>query len=179
MAKQLKIIIPDAQVVIDLHRVSLWKPVTQAFAIGVTPIILQESRFYKDDQGQKHPIHLQNDIAAKLIREIETSIEQIKLLHSLLLPTIHSPLDEGELEAIAFLKSQKQDDYLFCSGDALAIKYIGALGLKHRAISLQKLLEQRNIKARLERKYSDHVFEKMVGEGLRDAHFLLRAFASV
>ncbi len=173
-SKQLKIILPDAQVIIDLFRNSLWRQIVEAFDIGVTPIILQESQFYKDSYGKKQSICLKNDIAVKSIREIETSIEQIEHLHSLLQPNIHSPLDDGELEAIAFLKSQKHDDYLFCSGDALAVKYVGALGLRHRSISLQKLLEQKNIKIKLEPKYSDDIFQKMLNEGFRDSPFLLR-----
>lgn len=172
--KQLKVIIPDAQVIIDLHRISLWKHVIKTFDIGITPIILQESCFYKDDCGKKQPIWLKGDIEAKSIREIETSIDQITFLYALLQPNMQSPLDAGELEAIAFLKSQKLDEHLFCSGDALAVKYMGALGLRHRSISLQKLLEQRGIKTKLEHKYSDNVFQKMLDEGFRDAQFLLR-----
>ncbi len=174
MAIKQKIILPDAQVIIDLHRTSLWRHITQTFDIGVTPIILQESRFYRDISGNRKPIDLQSDIKGKLIREIKTSIEQIQLLHTLLHPNIQSPLDAGELEAIAFLKSQKLEEHLFCSGDALAVKYLGALGLRQRSISLQKLLEQKGIKTNLEPKYSDSLFQKMLNEGFRDAQFLLK-----
>ena len=168
------IIIPDAQVIIDLYRIALWGHVTHSFDIGVTPIIIMESRFYRDASGAKQPICLMQEIESKTIQKIETSIEQITLLHDLLRSGMQHPLDAGELEAIAFLKSQKLDDYIFCSGDALAIKYIGALGLRHRAISLQKLLEKRSIKAKLEHKYSDSVFQMRLNEGFRDAKFLLK-----
>ncbi len=169
-----KIIIPDAQVIIDLHRLSLWKHVIRTFDIGITPIIVQESRFYKDSQEKKIPILLKDDIEAKSIRVIETSMGQIAHLYTFFHPNIQSPLDPGELEAIAFLKSQKVDDHLFVSGDALAIKYIGALGLRHRSISLQKLFELRGIKAKLEHKYYDSRFQTMLDEGFRDSQFLIR-----
>lgn len=172
--KQVKIIIPDAQVIIDLHRASLWKHVIQTFDIGITPIILQESRFYKDVSGVRHPISLESDVLETRIRVIETSIKQIDCLYKLLHPNIQDPLDNGELEAIAFLKSQKTDDYFFCTGDALAIKYLGALGLRHRSISLQKLFDQRAIQSKLEYKYSEKMFQKMLDEGFRDAGFLLK-----
>jgi hypothetical protein len=174
MPDKQKIIIPDAQVIIDLHRIALWSPVVHAFDVGVTPVILNESLFYKDSQGARKPILLRKDIDAQLIREIQTTVDQLAALHGLLKPTIQSPLDPGELEAIAFLKSQKKDDYIFCSGDALAVKYVGALGLRYRSISLQKLLEQKNIKVILENKYSDGIFQKMLNEGFRDSTFLLR-----
>jgi hypothetical protein len=171
--KRSKIIIPDAQIIIDLHSSSLWKHIIQTFNIGITPIIVQESRFYKDGQGKKMPILLKDAIEAKSIRAIKTSVEQIAHLYTFLHPNIQSPLDPGELEAIAFLKSQKTDDHIFVSGDALAIKYIGALGLRHRSISLQKLFEQRGIKTKLEHKYSESRFQTMLDEGFRDSQFLI------
>ncbi len=84
--KRSKIIIPDAQIIIDLHSLSIWKHVIQTFNIGITPIIVQESRFYKDGQGKKMPILLKEAIEAKSIRAIETSMEQIAHLYTFLHP---------------------------------------------------------------------------------------------
>lgn len=174
MVSKQKIIIPDAQVIIDLHTQALWRSVIHAFDVGVTPVILKESIFYRDLQGVRQPIMLSKDIEAQLVKEIPANIGQLITLNELLIPTIQAPLDAGELEAIAFLKSQENDDYIFCSGDALAVKYIGALGLRHRSVSLEKLLAQKNIKAHLENKYSERIFQKMLSEGFRDSEFLLR-----
>ena len=58
-------IIFDANVIIELHKFSLWKPVTHACNAAVTSIIKREVRYYKDLEGYKKPIELSKDIESQ------------------------------------------------------------------------------------------------------------------
>lgn len=170
-----KIILLDAQAIIDLHSWSLWRRLTHACDIGVTSIIKREVKFYKDRQGQKRTIGLKTEVDAGLIREIEVSNEDVLSLGRTLSSSFLPSLDEGELEAIAFLYSSKRENqYRFCSADGLAIKCLGAIGLRHLSISLEELFEKQCINVKLPQRYSKGFFEKMLGEGFRDSHLYLQ-----
>jgi len=170
-----KIILLDAQAIIDLHSWTLWKRLTHNCEVGVSSIIRQESRFYKNAQGHKLPIDLQPDIEASKVLQIEVASEKMKALVKKLNPAFLPALDEGELEAIAFLFGlEPKDPYYFCTADGLAIKCLGALGLRNRSLSLEELFKQLRITYFLPPKYSKAFFDKMLQEGFRDGHLYLR-----
>lgn len=92
----------DANVIIDLHRFSLWNQVVNACHVTVTPIIKREARFFKDMNGVKQSVNLDSDIKAKKIEELAVSIDEFSLLNTILNPQFLRSIDEGEWEAIAF-----------------------------------------------------------------------------
>lgn len=166
-----KIFLLDAQAVIDLHAWSLWKRLTHSCQIALSSVIKQEVRFYKDSQGQKLPIDLDPDIAANRIEVIEVPGDNVASLVATLNPAFLPALDEGELEAIAFLYSLRlKEPYYFCTADGLAIKCLGALGLRHCSLSLEALLQQVKISYSLPSRYSKAYFDRMLQEGFRDVH---------
>jgi hypothetical protein len=159
----------DANAIIELHQFSLWNPIIHACQAVVTPIIRHEVKFYKDAEGQKQPINLSKDIEDQKIEEISVSLEIYNALQHVLTASFLEGIDEGEREALAFLHSSRQSSYLFCTGDLLAIKCLGVLGLK--GVSLQDLLEQFKIGSN--RHYKNHsreLFEKMLNRGLVESH---------
>ena len=164
-----KIVLLDAQAIIDLHSWSLWKRLVQSCDIGVSPIIKQEAKFYKDNHEQKKTINLNPDIEAKRIHEIDVASASISSLVAKLSPSFLPALDDGELEAIGFLDSlQRKEPYYFCTADRLAIKCLGALGLRQRSLSLEELFIQHKIAHSLPQHYSKSFFDKMLQEGFRD-----------
>ncbi len=164
-------IIPDANAIIDLHRLSLWKPVVHACQIAVTPIICREAAFYKDNHGQKKAIDLSQDIASRTIEELLVPLEIFRSLQTVLKDCFLDGIDAGEREAIAFLHTHRNKGYhLFCTADLLAIKCLGVLGMRYQSISLEELLEKTHLKANCPSRYSKRTFEKMLGEGSQEAH---------
>lgn len=143
--------------------------------IAITSIIKREAKFYKDEQGQKQPIDLRPEIEAGLIKEVEVPDQEIFSFREILSPSFLPSLDAGELEAIAFLHQAKQNNqYRFCSADGLAIKSLGAIGLRHRSVSLGEVFEELRINFNLPPRYSKVFFEKMLIEGFRDSHLYVR-----
>lgn len=166
-----RIFLLDAQAVIDLHAWSLWMRLTHSCQIALSSVIKQEVRFYKDQQGQKQPIQLETDISTQRIEILEVSSDKVASLVSILNPAFLPALDEGELEAIAFLYSLRpKEPYYFCTADGLAIKCLGALGLRHCSLSLEALFTLVKINHPLPPRYSKAYFDKMLQEGFRDSH---------
>jgi len=104
------------------------------------------------------------------IEEISVSVEMYNALQNVLTASFLEGIDDGEREAIAFLYSTREGSaYLFCTGDRLAIKCLGILGLC--GISLQELLEKLKIGADLHlQTHSRALFEKMLSKGLQEVY---------
>ena len=109
-------IIFDANVIIGLHRFSLWKHVINSCSAAVTPIIKREAHFYKDEQGCKKPIELDQDIESQKVEEIQVSLNDFSCLNEILNDFFLQSIDDGEREAISFLYNTRQSNqYLFCT----------------------------------------------------------------
>ncbi len=161
----------DANIIIELHQLSLWDSVLQACHGAVTPIILREARFYRDSQGQKLPINLNKDVVDQKIEELSVSIETYNALQNVLRDSFLEGIDEGEREAIAFLHAFRENNpYLFCTADQLAIKCLGVLNLECQGIALQDLFESIGIKVNPGlKRHSRLLFEKMLNEGAQES----------
>lgn len=167
-------IIFDANVIICLHRFSLWKQIIHACSAAVTPIIKREARFYKDEQGCKKPIELSQDSESQKVEEISVSLKDFSCLDSIPNDFFLQSIDAGEKEAIAFLTPGKAIRYLFCTADMLAVKCLGVLGLRYHGISLQELLEKLTIKSnplgKVLHTHSKELFDRMLNEGFQESH---------
>jgi len=72
-------ILLDADVIIDLHRLNVWNNVVAKNKIYISSIILrQEVHFYEDCNGIRHYIDLLEN-AGSLFQEISISAEDLKL----------------------------------------------------------------------------------------------------
>lgn len=158
-------ILLDANVVIDLHRWNLWDAFAHAHSLAVTPIIQQETRFYRDQRGRKQSINIE----ASKVELIDTSLKDYSVLGKLLSTQFLFGIDDGEREAIGYLYNQKGGHTRFCTADRLAIKCLGVLGLRHCAVSLESLLPSKKVLP----SYSQNALEKGLVEGFQEAHLYL------
>jgi hypothetical protein len=58
MAKKFRLLLFDANVVIEISRQGLWDQVIARCEIHLAQTVLDESQFYDDDQGERHYIDL-------------------------------------------------------------------------------------------------------------------------
>lgn len=159
-------ILLDANVVIDLHRWNLWDAFSQTHSVAVTPIIREETRFYRDQGGRKRPINIKEP----LVTIIDTSIQDYTVLGKVLNPQFLFGIDDGEREAIGYIYNRKQGGHTrFCTADRLAVKCLGVLGLRHCSVSLESLLPSKKILP----PYSQNALEKGLIEGFQEAHLYL------
>ena len=157
------IVLLDADVIIDLHRLNLWKSLTKNNKIHVSSIICREVYYYEETAGKRHVIDLSKE-AGKSFVEISANIEQLSTITKEFEGLFEIDLHAGEKEALAILTTKK--DMLFCTCDKAAMKALGFLGISHKGISFEKLLSRSGIKKKLEIKHSERQFRQFTQEGV-------------
>ena len=134
-----RLLLPDADVIIELHKLRYWKGVTSGYKIHIASTVLKEVTHYVDDSGTKIPIDLSGDISSGKVTEDSATPQQIQaLLHRI--PRDKIDLDPGELESITIISCQPTDQLKICAIDKAAIKALSFLELRDRAISFEEVL---------------------------------------
>jgi len=128
-----KLLLLDADVVIDLHTLGLFDRINKGFEIHITKTVLDEASYFKRG-GVRTKINIRNRV---------TVIENVAVEH---LQTIRNEamearlgIDPGEMEAIACL-IQEDEGLIFCTCDQAAIKLLAFMNFEERSISTEKAL---------------------------------------
>ncbi|MEW6068055.1 MAG: hypothetical protein AB1610_07185 [Nitrospirota bacterium] len=153
----------DADVIIDLHRLGAWKHIVRSHQIHIPSIILhKEAYYYEDDSGTRHSINLKKEIGLT-ITELSCSVEEMALFKEQFDLVFQEELHDGEKEALILL--QKQEGLLLCTCDHAAIKAMALLDLSDRGISFESLLKKSGINKKLDYKHTEKRFKKCLSEG--------------
>jgi hypothetical protein len=154
-----KLLLLDADVVIDLHTLDVFDRISRGFEIHITKTVLDEAQYYKSG-GTKTKIN---------IRDRVTVIENVAVAH---LQTVREEakearlgIDPGELEAIACL-IQEEEGLIFCTCDQAAIKLLAFMNLEGRSISFEKVLRSTGYqKKNLYPRHWEKKFTECIQEG--------------
>jgi hypothetical protein len=99
----LDIVLLDADIIIDLHSLDLWKALTKIHKICVSSIVVHDEVIYYDDYlGKRHSIDLSKE-AGKSFIEISATIEQLSMISKEFDGLADIELHVGEKEALAVL----------------------------------------------------------------------------
>lgn len=167
MKKSLLVIL-DANVIIDAHRENYWNALVNGHRIHLPTIILRDEAQYFDTGKGKQSINLSSLISQGLITVISATSAEDLHLQKLVKPSFLPSFDPGEREALALLKSPNYKDFFFCTGDALAIKGLGILGLSTQGASVEKLLELIGNKRPLKKHFTEEWFQKHLITGFQE-----------
>lgn len=136
-------LITDTDVIIRLHEAELWRVVCREYGVAVPgSIVHQEAQFYRDASGHRHEIHLQKDVRAGRITEVDAGAELLALLADRLTDAVLEQLHPGESEALALILAGEAREAAFVTGDKAAIQVLAMLGLAERGVSLEALLRR-------------------------------------
>ena len=160
-----KLLLLDADVVIDLHSLDLFEKIRKAYDICLTRNVFEEARYYKKS-GAKIGIDIKavtiiDDVDLESLRKVKREAKEAKL-----------GIDPGESTSIAYL-CQTKEEITFCSCDKAAIKLVSFMELEQKSISLEKTLrdigyQKRNLYPRhLEKTFRVYIKE---GKVLRIQH---------
>ncbi len=156
-------ILLNADVIIDLHRLNVWNQVVKKNIIYISSIILrQEVHFFEDYNGVRYSIDLLKDVGS-LFSEISISAEDLKIFSQQFDRVFEAELHSGEKEALKIL--QDNNEFLFCTCDKVAIKAIALLGKREQGKSFEKLLKSSGLTKKLEFKHTEKYFRKYLDEG--------------
>jgi hypothetical protein len=130
----------DADVVIGLHEMGYWKGALANYSVCAGATVVSEVEYYKDSDGNKISINLQEHIDKKEITELSASAEQVSDILCKLRAVKLDGLDPGELESVAIMESGSVPDLNFCLIDTVAAKAMTFLKLDDKMICVEEML---------------------------------------
>ena len=156
-----KLLLLDADVVIDLHTLGLFGKINKAYGVCLTRIVFEEAGYYKKDRA-KIKIDLKgaaiiDNVELENLKKVQREASEARL-----------GIDAGEAISIAYL-IQTGKDVTLCTCDQAAIKLVSYMELEQRAISLEKAL--RSIGYNERSLYPRH-HEKTFSRGVKDGKAL-------
>jgi hypothetical protein len=152
-----KLLLLDADIVIDLHSNGLFNRICQSYDVYITREVIKEAKYYKKGK-YRLPINITktvtivSDIDINHLREVRKEAQEARLL-----------VDPGESESIAYLIQNR--GCIFCTCDTAAIKLISYIDIDDRAISLEKALKDIGQNVRLLPRHLEKQFKKNIKDG--------------
>jgi len=155
-----KLLLLDADIVVDLHSLDLFGKINKTYDIYLTRTVFEEAKYYKKS-GARIKIDLKDagitiieDIDLEIMKRIYREAKEARL-----------GIDPGESTSIAFL-IQTEKDRAFCTCDKAAIKLISYMELENKAISLEKALRTSGYREKnLYPRHLEKTFSSAVKEG--------------
>ena len=175
------LVLADANVIIELHKLGLWRHILQNCQVYTTSSIAKhEAEFYKPRKSSKVPIKIQEDIESGSLHILEASVEDLARLYDIFEETFLASIHDGEREALALIAANKHEDCLFCTSDGPAIQALVMIRKDTLGLSLEKLLRNNGFSNKIdlippwctEKTYNlrirDGALNVVSGEGLID-----------
>ncbi len=153
-----KLLLLDADVVIDLHSLGLFDKISKSYSIFVTREVSREAKYYKK-RNKKIPIQIGKkvtvieDVRVEYLSKVQSEAKEARLA-----------IDAGESTSIAFILQGEKDIYL-CLCDKAAIRLMSFMELEKRAISLEKALKDAGHHSKLYPRHLESIFKVCVREG--------------
>ena len=160
-----KLLLLDADVLIDLHSLDLFEKVCRNYEISITKAVFEEAKYFKKD-GARYAIRLPSGITIIDDIKVESLIEVTKQAKSVMLQ-----IDPGEAASIAYL-IEANEEIKFCTCDKAAITLISYMNLDSKCVSLESALKNVGIKINLYPRHLEDNFKRCVKQGKEFRHTL-------
>lgn len=161
----LKYLSLDANVIIYLHEIGLWKAFAKRFEVYVSATVANEVSFYPGEFGKQIPINLKNE----KINILEMNVTEAKrMVYSIIDKFTGPDIHLGEIESIALMMKKQYENLKLCTGDGAAIKAACLLGIKDRTISLEEAMTQGGMKKKIKNQYTKKTMKKWKKRGETD-----------
>lgn len=165
--KKFRLLLLDANVVIEISRHGLWDQVAARCEIHLAQTVLDEAQFYDDDEGDRHYIDLAPYIAAKAITVFDLTPSQLDGFRARFGPVYFEKLDPGETESLAYLLEQSEECQI-CSADKIIYRVLGCLSRPHQGVSLDEVLGRIGLGRRLAREFTKSYREEWTKKGFQE-----------
>jgi hypothetical protein len=166
---RLRLLLLDANVVIELHRLKIWGGIVDHCEIVLARTVVTESRHAEID-GRQVQIDLRPDIESVRITVVDVELARIRAFRGRFTETFLERLDPGELESLAYLV-EVDKECLMSSADKIVWRTLGALRQGERGISLEEILNRVGLGRALEEHFGQGYRERWTrhgfGEGLQ------------
>ena len=153
-----KLLLLDADVIVDLHTLGLFGKIRKTYDISLTRSVFEEAKYYKRS-GEKVAIDIRDvtiieNVQIESLRKVQREAKEARL-----------GLDPGETTSIAHL-IETREEIIFCTCDRAAMKLISYMELEQKSISLEKALRDIGFhKKNLYPRHLEKTFKAPVKEG--------------
>ena len=165
--KKFKLLLLDANVVIEISRHGIWGQITSQCEIHLACTVIDESQFYEDDKGNRHYLDLTPQINSKTITVFDLTTSQIDGFRNKFDPIYFEKLDTGETESLAYLLD-KSDECQICSADKIVYRILGNLQRSEQGVSLEEVLAQIGLGRKLSREFTREYREEWTKKGFQE-----------
>ena len=145
MAKP-KLLLLDADIVISAHELGIWEELKRAYEIAVPATIVREARYFESERGHSS-IRLQAQIDQGEIKCLEATADELISTFKNFENSFLAGIDAGEKEAITLVNCGKCAEYVFCTGDTVAMAAIGMLDLGNASIAFEDVVRGAKLNA--------------------------------
>lgn len=166
--KRFKLLLLDANVIIELMRVGKWDVLVNACEVYVGEVVLGESHFFVDTQGDRRDFDLEPYVQRGDIRMVAAQLEQVRHLDSLLTRSCMMDIHAGEKELLAIMCSSNEN-WMISAADAALVRVVAGLGREEQLISLETLLLKIGHQAAIREHFGQRKMEKWIAMGKADA----------
>jgi hypothetical protein len=152
-----KLLLLDADVIIDLHTFDLFSELGKSYELIATDIVISEVKFFKKD-GYVYPLDISQTITS--INDVDIGNISIVTEEGKLAGLMINP---GETSSIAYLL--QTEDVLFCTCDIAAISLCAFMDLENRVISLETAFRNTHKNKKLLIRHSYESLKKALKNG--------------
>ncbi len=165
--KKFRLLLLDANVVIEISRHGLWDQLVTQCDIHLARTVIDEAQFFDDDEGNRHYIDLAPHLDAKTITEFSLPPSQLASFRATFDPVYFEKLDPGETESLAYLLDQPRECRI-CSADKIIYRVLGNIARPEQGISLDEILAQIGLRRKLPDKFTRAFREKWTKMGFQE-----------
>ena len=159
----LKYLLLDANVIIYLFEIGLWKAFTKRFDLFVSSEVAREVTHYPDRFGNNPPVNLKSEKVA--ILEIDAQKAYNAIYSTIEISSGGPDIQMGEIESIALLLKNEHSNLLFCTADVAAVIAACLLGVKERIISLEEAMIKGGMKKKIKKHFTKDAMKKWKKKG--------------
>jgi hypothetical protein len=165
--KKFRLLLLDANIVIEISRHGLWDQVTERCEIHLAQTVIDEAQFFDDDAGDRIYIDLRKWVESGDIVIFDRTPSQLSGFQGQFDASYLEKLDPGETESLSYLLDQGTE-CLLCSADKIVYRVLGALGRPDQGISLDELLAKIGLSRKLTHEFTRNYREEWTKKGFQE-----------
>ena len=131
----------DADIVIDLHKIGLWKAVTSRYKVHLPSTIIGEIKHYWKGSEQVL-IDLSVELSSGMVVEVSVDPIDQKKVFDLLVSKKVDAIHDGEREALSYMYFHHDEDFRIALKDHAAIRAAVVLDIVEKTMSVEAMLKE-------------------------------------
>jgi len=134
----------DADIVIDLHKIGLWKAVISQYKVHLPSTVIGEIKHYWKGNEQV-AIDLAPEINGGEVVEVSVDPIDQKKVFDLLVSKKVDAIHDGEREALSFMYFHNDETFCIALKDHAAIRAAVVLDIIDKALSVESMLKEAGV----------------------------------